>query len=75
MLSPGTEVFDRGTKAPWFAAAGVPWLWFVDPEAHTLEVYQNDAGTWRPRPRYQGAVDVIAPPFEALTWPLGVLWG
>jgi Uma2 family endonuclease len=75
VISPGTEVFDRCTKAPWFAAAGVAWLWFVDPEARTLEVYENDAGQFRQRLRYQGEAEVSAPPFDALTWPLASLWG
>jgi Uma2 family endonuclease len=75
VISPGTEVFDRGTKAPWYAAAGVSWLWFVDPEEQLLEVHQNDAGTFRQLRRWQGNVEVTAPPFEPVSWPLGALWG
>jgi len=75
VLSPGTETFDRGTKADWYQEAGVGWLWFVDPEAQTLEVYENDAGQFRQRQRHQGNADVAAAPFEALTWPLSSLWG
>jgi Uma2 family endonuclease len=75
VLSPSTEVFDRGDKATYFQRIGVSWLWFVDPEAQTLEVYENDAGQFRQCQRRQGAVDVAAPPFDALTWPLGALWG
>jgi Uma2 family endonuclease len=75
VLSPSTEVFDRGDKATYFQRIGVPWLWFVDPETQTLEVYENDAGQFRQRQRYQDNVDVAALPFDALTWPLGSLWG
>jgi len=75
VLSPSTEAFDRGLKAEALARHGVEWLWFIDPEARTLEVYQNDAGQFRQRQRYQSNVDVTAPPFEALSWPLGSLWG
>jgi Uma2 family endonuclease len=75
VISPGTEVFDRGTKAEWYREAGVPWLWFVDPEAKTLEVYASDAGAWRQRLSCKGNTEVTAPPFEALSWPLGALWG
>jgi Uma2 family endonuclease len=75
VLSPGTEVFDRGTKATAFARAGVAWLWFVDPEARTLEVYRNDAGAWRPEAStWSGETLINAPPIEELSWPLGVLW-
>jgi len=75
VLSPSTETFDRGVKATWYASVGIGWLWFVDPEGQTLEVYRNDAGAWRPAGSWQGSVDVAAPPFEALSWPLGSLWG
>lgn len=75
VLSPSTEAFDRGLKAEALARHGVAWLWFVDPEARTLEVYENDAGQFRQRQRFQDNVDVTAPPFDALTWPLGSLWG
>jgi Uma2 family endonuclease len=74
VLSPRTETFDRGAKAESYAAHGVGWLWFVDPEAKTLEVYANDAGTWRQRLARKGNVEVTAPPFDALAWPLASLW-
>jgi hypothetical protein len=75
VISPGTEVFDRGTKAPWFADAGVGWLWFIDPEEKLLEVYENDAGQFRQHHRWQGSADVKAQPFDAVSWPLDALWG
>jgi Uma2 family endonuclease len=74
VLSPRTEVFDRGEKADWYRNAGVSWLWFVDPEAQTLEVYASDAGAWRQRLSCKGNATVAAPPFEALTWSLASLW-
>lgn len=75
VLSPGTEPFDRGVKATWYAAVGVSWMWFVDPDARTLEAYQNDAGVWRPEGRWQGEAEVKAQPFDALPWLLSQLWG
>lgn len=75
VISPRTETLDRGTKAGWYAAAGVGWMWLIDPEARTLEVYRNDAGAWRPAGTWRGDADVTAPPFDALTWSLSVLWG
>lgn len=74
VLSPGTEAFDRGVKATWYAAVGVSWLWFVDPEAQTLEAYSNDAGAWRPAGSWRNADTVSAPPFESLEWSLLMLW-
>jgi hypothetical protein len=75
VLSPSTEVFDRGVKATWYAAAGVGWLWFVDPEAQTLEAFRNDATAWRPVGSWRGTGEVAAAPFDALAWPLASLWG
>ena len=75
ILSPRTETFDRGTKAEWYASVGVGWLWFIDPEARTLEAYRRDGSSWRPAGTWRGDAEVTAQPFEALTWPLASLWG
>ncbi len=75
VISPRTETFDRGDKANWYQEAGVGWLWFADPEAQTLEVYENDGGQFRQRLRFQGSASVAAPPFDAVAWPLASLWG
>lgn len=75
ILSPSTEAFDRGPKAEWYAAAGVGWLWFVDPEARLLEVYGNTSGAFRQIGRWQGAETMTAEPFDAISWPLAALWG
>jgi Uma2 family endonuclease len=74
VLSPGTETFDRGVKATWYASVGVAWLWIVDPEVKTLEVFRNDAGAWRPEGGWQGDGDVAARPFDVYPWPLASLW-
>lgn len=38
ILSPGTEVYDRRTKADTYGALGVHELWLVDPVRETIEV-------------------------------------
>jgi len=38
VLSPSTAKFDRETKLRVYARAGVPELWYVDPESETVEV-------------------------------------
>jgi Uma2 family endonuclease len=38
VLSPGTAKFDRETKLQVYARAGVPELWYVDPEAESVEI-------------------------------------
>ncbi len=38
IVSPGTAIYDRNTKADTYAALGVRELWLVDPENETIEV-------------------------------------
>lgn len=37
ILSPSTAAHSRATKLALYAEAGVPWAWFLDPEAKTVE--------------------------------------
>ncbi len=64
VLSPSTETYDRGTKAPVFAEHGVEWLWLIDPESRTVEVFRNQAGTFRPA-RATDTKSAGLPPFGA----------
>lgn len=45
VISPGTAIYDRNTKADTYAALGVSELWLVDPEHKLVEVRQLDALT------------------------------
>ncbi|HKQ72729.1 MAG TPA: Uma2 family endonuclease [Blastocatellia bacterium] len=38
VISPGTAIYDRNTKADTYAALGVRELWLVDPQNETVEV-------------------------------------
>jgi Uma2 family endonuclease len=38
IISPGTAIYDRNTKADTYAALGVRELWLVDPDNQTIEV-------------------------------------
>lgn len=67
VLSPSTETIDRGTKAPLYAEHGVEWLWFIDPESKCIEVFHNEAGTFRPVRSFRESDTGSLAPFEAAT--------
>jgi Uma2 family endonuclease len=74
MLSPSTEVFDRGTKLPLYARHGVRHAWLVDPIEQTLEAYDNDGGVWRPLGTWRGEARARITPFDAIELELTLLW-
>ena len=43
ILSPSTTSDDRTLKLPLYAEAGVAHVWLLDPERHTIEVYETIA--------------------------------
>ena len=74
VLSPSTSGIDRGSKRSVYAKHGVQHLWFVDPDAQTLEVLELDGATYRVIDVWSGTVQVRARPFEAIELELGALW-
>lgn len=44
ILSPGTARVDRLEKLPRYAASGVGWIWLVDPELRSVEVFETVGG-------------------------------
>jgi Uma2 family endonuclease len=74
VLSPSTQRIDRVKKRVIYAREGVSHLWFVEPAAMILEVFELEregyrlVGTWAEQ-------DVVsAPPFAVLGLALGDLW-
>ncbi|MGR9052030.1 MAG: Uma2 family endonuclease [Gammaproteobacteria bacterium] len=74
VLSPGTERTDRAVKMPIYADQGVQWLWLVQPDNRTLEVYRLLDGHWLLEHTWQNDDVVIASPFEAVSFALSDLW-
>ena len=74
ILSPSTAHVDRGIKRRIYADAGVPYLWLLDPDQRTLEIFVLAAGKWMLAATIVGAEDVSAPPFDAISFPLSVLF-
>ena len=74
VLSPSTRVLDRGAKQRIYAREGVSHLWFVDPDAQTLEAFELRENRWVLLNKMSGSIDVSLPPFEAIRFSLGDLW-
>lgn len=74
VLSPATQRFDRTDKLTIYATSGVEHCWYVDPIAKTLEVLALQGNKWLIAATFKDADDVTAPPFEAHTFALDVLW-
>jgi Uma2 family endonuclease len=74
VLSPGTRKRDLGLKRPIYAERGVAHLWFVDPDARTLEAFVLNGGAWTLAATLTDDAEVRLPPFEAAPFPLSALW-
>lgn len=74
VLSPSTRGFDLTEKRAIYGASGVAHLWFVDPQARTLEAFENRDGVWAliAALRDDAAVNVV--PFDAVSFSLSTLW-
>ena len=74
VLSPSTRSFDLTVKRALYGKAGVPHIWFVDPEAETLEAFENRDGAWTLIGAMGGEGDVSVAPFGSARFPLSALW-
>jgi Uma2 family endonuclease len=74
VLSPSTSAIDRGDKLKIYASEKVSHVWFVDPEAQTLEVLTLDGSTYRVTEVHAANAKVHAVPFDAIELNLGLLW-
>jgi Uma2 family endonuclease len=74
VMSPSTRRKDRTDKLAIYAAFGVGHCWYVDPSLQTLEVFELTGSKWLLTATLKDADPVCAPPFEAHTFALDVLW-
>lgn len=72
--SPSTRRIDRGPKRRLYATYEVPYLWYIDPVAQLLEVFRRQNQDWLLTHTFEGAAEVSAPPFDAITFELKLLW-
>jgi Uma2 family endonuclease len=70
ILSPTTEVYDRGSKWRIYHEVKVGHYWLFDPRIRTLEVYEWRKADWLQLGLYTGADIVTARPFDAVAIPL-----
>ncbi len=56
IISPGTAIYDRNTKADTYAALGVRELWLVDPQNETVEVRNLRRGMKGRKGRYDQGI-------------------
>lgn len=73
-LSPSTERYDKGDKRSIYAEFGVGHLWYLDPRSRSLETFIRSGTTWTVGAAYFETDDVCAAPFDAITFPLGLMW-
>ncbi len=74
VLSPSTRAMDQGRKRDIYAREGVVYLWFVDPDARTLEAFELRKGQWVLLKTLTDNDPVSLPPFDAISFSLGDLW-
>jgi Uma2 family endonuclease len=74
VLSASTQRIDRGTKRVAYARENVTHLWFIDPEAKSLEILRLDGTTYRIVDTFFEDAKVRAEPFEAIELDLGLVW-
>lgn len=74
ILGSGTRTLDLTDKRRLYAAAGVAFLWFVDPLARTLEAFALRDGAWVLIAALKDDEEVRVAPFDAIAFPLSVLW-
>jgi Uma2 family endonuclease len=74
VISPSTEAYDRGAKRRIYGEVGVAHLWLLNPTARLLEVFARSENQWRLFGTFSGTDEVSAPPFDAISFSLGVLW-
>ncbi|MXW84776.1 MAG: Uma2 family endonuclease [Boseongicola sp. SB0673_bin_14] len=74
VLSPSTRRLDLSEKRSINAREGVRHLWFVDPDARTLEAFEFRDEQWLLLATLADDAPVSLPPFDAITFPLDALW-
>lgn len=74
VLSPSTARVDRIQKMPIYAQCGVSYLWLIDPDLRTLEVFKLINQHWQVQGCYQNDDSISGIPLDAIGFSLAELW-
>ena len=74
VLSPSTARYDRLEKRQIYADFKVRHLWFVDPDARTLEAFELRDENWVLLATRANEDEIALPPFAQVPFSLKVLW-
>lgn len=75
VISPSSGRRDRVLKAPRYLAAGVDWLWLVEPAQKIVEVLQRVENRWVLAGNWGGSeLDARIPPFDAVPLDMSRWW-
>jgi Uma2 family endonuclease len=74
VLSPGTAKIDKTGKMSIYAQHTVPYLWFIDPLAKTLDAFRLENGKWVVVGLFVGSDTIRIAPFEEAEIDLNALW-
>jgi Uma2 family endonuclease len=74
ILSASTETRDRTLKMRLYAAAGLPYLWLIDPRQQMLEAFELSGRQWSVLGGWISDDRVSVAPFDAISLPLASLW-
>ena len=74
VLSPSTRNRDRIDKRDIYGEHDVTWMWLVDPDDGTLEVFERRPEGWLLLGMLDGDAEVRLPPFDLVGFPLTALW-
>jgi len=74
VLSPSTAILDRTRKQDIYREHEVPWQWFVDPSARTVEALRLAGKELVVAGTFGGDGEMRIPPFDAVAIDVGALW-
>jgi Uma2 family endonuclease len=70
VISPGSAIYDRNTKADTYGALGVGELWLIDEQSQVVEIRKQTGNGFGPGVVYHTNQQIVSATFPALTLPV-----